>query len=91
MTRAEVGRDTIFARLREALVTACGVASAKITPEADLVRDLGMDSLDVIEVVRAMEDAFGITIGDADLRALQADDAVTVDMVVDLVERLRRE
>lgn len=44
-----------------------GVYPDKVTPEASFLDDLGGDSLDVVELVMALEDEFGITIPDADV------------------------
>jgi acyl carrier protein len=40
------------------------VDRARLAPEKDLKLDLGLDSLDVAEIVYEMEEAFGITITD---------------------------
>ena len=41
-----------------------------MTPEASFLDDLGGDSLDVVELVMALEDEFGITIPDADVEKI---------------------
>lgn len=43
-----------------------GVDEAKMDPDAQIVKDLGADSLDCIEVVMAVEEEFGIEIPDAE-------------------------
>jgi len=58
---------------------------AGIVDALDLRRDLGADSLDMIELGVGLESTFGIDIADADLDSLQ-----TVRDVVGLVERLVR-
>jgi acyl carrier protein len=40
------------------------VDAAKVTPEASFVDDLGADSLDVVELVMAFEEEFGVEIPD---------------------------
>lgn len=42
------------------------VDAAKVTPEAKFAEDLGLDSLDAVEVVMAIEDEFAIEIPDAE-------------------------
>ncbi|WP_395742822.1 acyl carrier protein [Prosthecobacter sp.] len=42
-----------------------GVDASKIGPDKDLIRDLGADSLDAVEIVMAVEEEFNITIDDA--------------------------
>jgi acyl carrier protein len=41
-----------------------GVATSKIKPEADFTKDLGADSLDVVELVMSIENEFDIEIED---------------------------
>jgi acyl carrier protein len=43
----------------------------KLTPEKDLKLDLGLDSLDVAEIVYEMEETFGIRIPDASAERIQ--------------------
>jgi acyl carrier protein len=43
-----------------------GVEKETLVPEANLLDDLGADSLDVVELVMAIEEEFGIEVPDAD-------------------------
>ena len=43
----------------------------ELEPEAQILHDLGADSLDVVELVMALEEAFGIEIPDQDVDALR--------------------
>jgi acyl carrier protein len=58
----------------------------KITDEASFVDDLGADSLDVVELVMAFEELFGVEISDAD-----AETIYTVHDAKMLIARLRSE
>jgi acyl carrier protein len=58
------------------------VDPARVAPEARLVEDLGADSLDLVEIVFALEDHFGREIDEADIEL-----AVTVGDIIALIER----
>ena len=48
-----------------------GLNKADITPESDIIKDLGADSLDVVQMLMAMEDEFGITVSEEDASSLK--------------------
>ncbi|BCV24788.1 MAG TPA: acyl carrier protein [Firmicutes bacterium] len=56
----------IFDRVKEIIVDQLGVDEEAVTPEASFVEDLGADSLDIVELVMALEEEFGIEIPDED-------------------------
>jgi acyl carrier protein len=47
-----------------------GVDAEEVKPEASFVDDLGADSLDVVELVMALEEEFGLEISDEDAEKL---------------------
>ncbi len=47
------------------------VETEEVVPEASFVDDLGADSLDLVELIMAMEEAFDIEISDEDAEKLQ--------------------
>jgi acyl carrier protein len=51
-------------KIRDIIVEQLGVAPEKVTPEASFIDDLGADSLDTVELVMAIEEAFEIEIPD---------------------------
>lgn len=54
-----------------------GVSADEVKPEASFVEDLGADSLDLTELIMAMEEEFGIEIGDEDAqKILKVKDAI---------------
>jgi len=60
-------------KVTELLANQLNVGKEKIKPESRLVEDLGADSLDMIEMLMALEDNFGITVPDekaAELRTV---------------------
>lgn len=60
------------------IVNQLGVEESSVTGKASFVNDLGADSLDVIELVMAAEETFGIDIPDEAFESLRTvDDAIT--------------
>lgn len=58
-------------RVTAILVEKLGIAESEITPDANFVKDLGIDSLDYAEIVMEFEQAFDIRIPDDDAEKLQ--------------------
>ena len=56
--------DKNLIRLQEIVGEQLGIEPDKIRPEADFGKELGADSLDVVELVMAIEDEFNIEIED---------------------------
>jgi len=57
---------SIEERVKQIIVEQLGVDEGEVTPTASFVDDLGADSLDVVELVMAFEEAFGLEIPDED-------------------------
>ncbi|MFZ5898845.1 MAG: acyl carrier protein [Bacillota bacterium] len=53
-----------FDKVKEIIVEQLGVEEDEVTPEASFVDDLGADSLDLVELVMAFEEAFDTEIPD---------------------------
>ncbi|HVS62577.1 MAG TPA: acyl carrier protein [Thermoanaerobaculia bacterium] len=53
-------------KVKEIIVEQLGVDEDEVTPEASFTDDLGADSLDIVELVMAFEEEFGIEIPDED-------------------------
>lgn len=47
------------------------VDEAEITPDTDILDDLGADSLDVVELLMTIEDTYGITVPDDEVQNLR--------------------
>ncbi len=74
--------DNTYESVKKILVDKIGLAPTEITPDANLVRDLGIDSLDYAEIVMEFEQTFTIQIPDTDAELLQ-----TVSQAVDYINQ----
>jgi acyl carrier protein len=73
--------EEVFDKVKEIIVEQLGVAENAVTQEASFIDDLGADSLDIVELIMALEEEFDIEIPDAD-----AEKVVTVGDVVDYIK-----
>ncbi len=73
--------EEIFEKIKEIIVDQLGVAEASVTMEASFIDDLGADSLDIVELVMALEEEFDMEIPDSD-----AEKVITVQDVVDYIK-----
>jgi acyl carrier protein len=58
-------------RIKEIIADQLGVEIEKLKDDANFVQDLGADSLDVVELVMAFEEEFGIEIPDEDAEKIR--------------------
>jgi acyl carrier protein len=63
--------DDIETKVRDIIVEQLGVDAAQVKPEASFVNDLGADSLDTVELVMALEEAFDMEIPDEEAEKIQ--------------------
>ncbi len=73
--------EEVFDKVKGIIVEQLGVAEPAVTMEASFIDDLGADSLDIVELVMALEEEFDIEIPDAD-----AEKVVTVNDVVEYIK-----
>jgi len=73
--------EEVFEKVKEIIVNQLGVSDTAVTMEASFIDDLGADSLDIVELVMALEEEFDIEIPDED-----AEKAVTVGDVVEYIK-----
>lgn len=58
-------------RVKEIIAKELEVDAKQLTPEAKFIEDLGADSLDIVELVMALEDEFGLDIPDEDAEKMK--------------------
>lgn len=89
-------KEETYSKVTEVLVDALGVEDDEVTPEATMIGDLGAESIDFLDIVFKLEQAFGISIDREELfpddiltssEYLQ-DGKVTADGVAKLKERM---
>jgi len=73
--------EDIFEKVKGIIVEQLGVADTAVTMEASFIDDLGADSLDIVELIMALEEEFDTEIPDSD-----AEKIVTVGDVVDYIK-----
>ena len=65
-------------RVKKIVVEHLGVDAEEVTPQANFIDDLGADSLDIVELVMAFEEEFGVEIpDDAAEKITTVQDAIT--------------
>ena len=73
--------EEILEKVKAIIVEQLGVTDTAVTMEASFIDDLGADSLDIVELIMALEEEFDIEIPDTD-----AEKIVTVGDVVDYIK-----
>lgn len=73
--------EEIFEKVKNIIVEQLGVTEGSVTMEASFIDDLGADSLDIVELVMALEEEFDMEIPDSD-----AEKVVTVSDVVEYIK-----
>ena len=69
--------SSVTEKVKKMIVDQLGVSESEVVPEAKFIDDLGADSLDIVELVMAMEEAFGIDIPDEEAESIRTvEDAV---------------
>jgi acyl carrier protein len=76
-----VKESEIFEKVKEIIVEQLGVDAEEVTPTASFVDDLGADSLDIVELLMALEEEFDLDIPDEDAEKIS-----TVSTAVDYIK-----
>jgi acyl carrier protein len=69
-----------FERFKKCAVDVLSVSAEQVTPEAKFADDLDADSLDLVELVMALEEEFGVEVPEEELEGIE-----TVGQAYDLV------
>ena len=75
----------MFEKVREMLAKQLNLSADKITLESDVVKDLGAESLDVVELLISLEDDYGVSIPEDDIVNVR-----TVKDIVEMIEKLNK-
>ncbi|AEG15829.1 MULTISPECIES: acyl carrier protein [Desulfofundulus] len=62
---------SVFEKVKAIIVEQLGVDESEVTMEASFIEDLGADSLDIVELVMALEEEFDLTIPDEDAEKIR--------------------
>ena len=73
--------DKIISLIAEKL----GKKKSDITLKTNLIEDLGADSLDVVELIMAFEDEFGVSLPDEDVSKMK-----TVKDIIDYINKIKK-
>lgn len=74
--------NNIFEKLKAIVVNQIGIDAEIVKPESDIIKDLGCDSLDIVDMLMSVEDEFGVTIDDSDVSEMK-----TVIDVVNFIDQ----
>lgn len=78
-------QENIYRQVADVIIDKNCLTNEEVKPEAKLKKDLGMDSLDIVELTMELEKEFSISIADEEYRTLNDNESTVAD-VVKLVE-----
>ena len=70
-----------FEKVKNMLVEKLGVSEDKVSLESEIIKDLGADSLDLVEMLLSLEENFGVTVTDEQTESIK-----TVKDIVDIID-----
>ncbi len=78
---------TVFDRLKDVIAGVLAVSEKSIVPEASLIEDLGADSLDLVNLTFAVEEAFSNSGKTLKIPEEVAEEIRTVQQILDYLDR----
>lgn len=69
--RAGAEVDMIFDKIKAMIAQQTGVDESKITMQSDILKDIGLDSLDIVELIMNAEEEWNIIIDDEDVASFK--------------------
>ena len=76
------GYEYMLEKIMELLAKQLRIDVNTLSPDTNIVEDLGADSLDIVEMLMAIEDNFGITVSD--------EEAVTLKTIADVADFIEK-
>ena len=75
-------KEDVFAEVSRVLTASFDLSQQQLTPDAHLIDDLDLDSIDAIDLVVSLEEAMGLDVSEDELKSIRV-----VQDIVDLVYR----
>ncbi len=72
----------ILERVRQLISESMDIDIEDVQPDSDIIKDIGADSLDIVDMLLIVEEEWGIVVDDDDMRKF-----TTVQSVVDYIEK----
>ncbi len=79
---------TMFERVKKIVVEQLGVEEQEVVPSANLVDDLGADSLDLVELIMSLEEEFSTPSQKVEIPDEDAEKIITVQDTIDYIKNL---
>ena len=75
----------VLEKVKTLVAEQLGISADEIKAESNIIEDLGADSLDVIEMLMALEEEYGISIPDEEINQIK-----TIAQIVELIEKCKK-